>query len=177
MDAVGQHAGILRLTNNATLNITNGWLSVADKFEIATGCTNLLQLTGSLRVTNNLINNGTMRITGAASLTVGGSFTNNGLLDVITWSGSLPAGFVNTGTVLDRSLIRISSAKVNGLNFQATIQGYSGHNYQLQYRDDLTSGSRQDIGASIPGAGSLITLIHTGGNTNQQRHYRVAVNP
>lgn len=177
VDAVGQHAGILRLTNNAVLNITNGWLSLAGKLEIAAGCTVTLQSPGSLRVTNNLVNSGTLRLTGNASLYVGGSFTNTGTLDIMTWSGTLPAGFVNTGTVLGRSLIVVSSAKLNGANFEATIQGYAGHHYQLQFRDDLPAGAWTNTGPPVAGSGSLITLIHTGGATAPQRLYRVAVDP
>jgi hypothetical protein len=175
VDAAGQHAGILRLTNSATLNITNGWLKVADKLEIGAGCTNNVKLTGQLVVTNNLVNNGTLRLTGAAALTVGGILTNNGILDIMTWSGTLPAGFVNNGTVLDRSLVRVSSSQVSGSNFQVSIQGYPGHNYQLQYRDDLSGGAWQNVGAAVAGANALITFTHTSGATAQQRYYRVAV--
>lgn len=175
VDAVGQNAGILRLTNNATLNITNGWLKIADRLEIGAGCTNNVILTGQLVVTNNLVNNGVLRLTGSAALTVGGTFTNNGVLDLMTWSGSLPAGFVNTGTVLDRSLIRVDSVELNGSDFKVKIQGYRGHNYQLQYLDDLPGGSWANIGAPVAGADALITFTHTNGATAQRRLYRVAV--
>ena len=176
VDAVGQHAGTLRLTNTAALNITNGWLHIATQLEIGTGCATTVNSPGTL-TTSNLLNSGTLRLSGAAGLTVSGSFTNTGLLDLLTWSGTLPPGFVNTGTVLDRSLIRVSSSQLNGANFEAVIQGYAGHNFQLQYRDDLVGGAWQNIGAAVPGAGTPITLVHTGGATGQQRFYRVAVNP
>jgi hypothetical protein len=175
VDAVGQHAGTLRLTNNATLNITNGWLKIADQLEIGTNCTAAVILTGTLEVDTNLVNDGTLRLTGQASLNVPGSFTNNGLLDIMTWTGTLPAGFMNNGTVLDRSLIRVASATANGPDIQVTIQGYTGHNYQLQYRDSLLDGTWQNIGLSVAGANALITLTHTGGATAQQRFYRVVV--
>ena len=176
VDAVGQHAGTLRLTNNAALNITNGWLNVATRFENGTGCTSVVSTAGSL-IASNIVNKGTLRLTGAAALTVSGTFTNTGTLDVLTWSGTLPPGFVNTGTVLDRSLLKVSSPQLNGANFQAVIQGYAGHNFQLQYRDDLAGGTWQNTGAAVPGADVPITLVHTGGATGQQRFYRVAVNP
>lgn len=175
VDAVGQHAGILRLTNNATLNITNGWLKIADKLEIGAGCTAAVKLSGSLDVAGNLVNDGTLRLTGPASLNVSGSFTNHGLLDIMTWTGTLPAGFVNNGILLDRSLIRVASTAANGPDFQVTIQGYTGHNYQLQYRDSLLDGTWQNIGVPVAGANAPITLTHTGGATAQQRFYRVAV--
>lgn len=62
-------------------------------------------------------------------------------------------------------------------NFTATIQGYPGHNYQLQPCDDLTGGSWQYVGSSVAGVGAPINFTHSGGAAGQQRFYRVAVNP
>jgi hypothetical protein len=56
------------------------------------------------------------------------------------------------------------------------IQGYTGHSYQLQYRDSLSNGTWQNVGVSVAGANAPIVLTHTGGATAQQRFYRVAVN-
>jgi hypothetical protein len=59
VDAVGQHARILRLApdaaNNATLNITNGWLKVANTLEIATAGTATLNLSGGRLYVSNLV--------------------------------------------------------------------------------------------------------------------------
>lgn len=175
VDAVGQHAGTLRLTNNAALHITNGWLNVANQLDIGTNCT--VTASAGLRVTNSLVNRGTLRLTGNASLYAGGTFTNTGTLDVMTWSGSLPVGLVNLGTILDRSLIVVSAYGLSGTNFTATIQGYAGHNYQLQYRDELTSGAWQNVGAAVAGIGAPVVFTHIGGGVGGQRLYRVAVNP
>jgi hypothetical protein len=164
VDAVGQHAGTLRLTNNGVLNITNGWLKAAS-LDIGTGCTLAVQPAGTLRLTGP----------GSITLSAGGTFTNAGTLDIMTWSGTLPAGFVNTGTVLDRSLIRVDSVGVNGSDIQVKIQGYRGHNYQLQGRDDLSGAIWQNVGVSVAGADALITFTHTSGATAGQRFYRVAV--
>jgi hypothetical protein len=87
----------------------------------------------------------------------------------------LPAGFVNHGVVLDRSLIRVTSPAVAGPDFQLTIQGYAGHNYQLQYRDDLSAGMWQNVGALVAGANAPVTFTHAGGAAAAQRFYRVAV--
>jgi hypothetical protein len=174
VDAVGQRAGILRLTNNAILNITNGWLNVADRIDIAAGCTVAVQYSGSLRVTKNIVNNGTLRLTGSAGLTIGGSITNDGLLDAVTWSGALPT-IVNNGIVLDYSLVKVGSAGVDGTNVVVTIQGYTGHNYQLQCRDDLSGGAWTDIDFPVAGSDAPIVLTHIGGATAQKRFYRVAV--
>jgi hypothetical protein len=176
VDAVGQHAGILELAASATLNITNGWLNVADKMKIGAGCTVAVQFSGALKVTNSIINNGVLRLTGSAGLTAG-SITNNGLLDIMTWGGTLPPNFVNNGVVLDYSLVKVGSASMNGTNFIVTIQGYTGHNYQLQYRDDLVSDTWHDVGPAIPGNDAPINLSHTDGAGAQKRFYRVAVSP
>jgi len=165
VDAIGQHAGTLRLTNNATLDITNGWLE-ASSLHIGAGCTLAVRPVGTLRLTGS----------GSITLAPGATFTNAGTLDIMTWNGTLPPGFVNTGTVLDRSLIKIGSAQASGPNFQVTIQGYLGHNYQLQYRDELTGGTWQNLGASVAGANAPITFTHTNGATAQQRYYRMSVN-
>lgn len=175
VDAVGQNAGNLKVANNAALNITNGWLNIATRFENGTGCTSVVSSVGSL-VTSNLVNSGTLRLTGNAGLTVSGTFTNTGTLDVMTWSGTLPGGLVNTGSILNRSLIVISTCGLNGADFTATIQGYVGHSYQLQYRDDLANGSWLNVGASVAGTGAPINFTHSGGAMAQQRLYRIAVN-
>jgi len=177
VDAVGQHVGTLRLTNNATLNITNGWLSIASNLNISANSTLCVLSPGGLRVTNNLVNAGTLLLSGNAALTVGGTFTNTGTLDIMTWTGTLPAGFVNQGTVLDRSLITLSSFDVIGTNFSATIQGYLKHSYQLQSCDDLGSGSWQNVGSAIPGANAPINFTHTDGASANQRFYRIIVSP
>jgi hypothetical protein len=175
VDAVGQHAGILRLATNAALNITAGWLKVADSLVISTGCTATVQFSGRLEAGTNAMNAGTLRLKGGASFAVGGTFTNTGLLDIMTWTGTLPAAFTNTGTVLDRSLVRVTAAAVNGADFQATIQGYNGHTYQLQFRDEVTSGSWTNIGAAVAGTNAPVTLTHTSGAAATKRFYRIAV--
>ncbi|HMP83880.1 MAG TPA: hypothetical protein PKA41_14365, partial [Verrucomicrobiota bacterium] len=163
-----------RLINNASLNITNGWLKIATRFENGTGCTSVVRNGGSL-VASNLVNNGTLRLTGPAGLSVSGTFTNNGTLDLISWTGSLPPGFVNNGTILDRSELELISPALAGTNFNVTIYGHEGHAYRLQYRDSLSSGDWQNAGSSIAGSNANIEFTHTGGGSETQRHYRVAV--
>lgn len=76
---------------------------------------------------------------GSDSLTInnvkactGGSFvTNNGLLDLINGSSSLPSNFMNNGTVLDSSAVRVRHVGVTGTNFNVTIQSCLLHTYQL----------------------------------------------
>lgn len=175
VDAVGQHAGRLVLISNAVLEVTNGWLNVADRAEVGKDCTLVVAGRGRLNVATNLVNNGLMRLSGAAVLNILGAFTNSGVLDVMTWHGVLPPGFVNHGVVLDRGAIRIESARVAGNDFIVKIQGYSGHTYQLQYCDDLASGVWTTIGLPVTGANSMISLSHTNGTAAEKRFYRIAV--
>jgi len=177
VDAVGQQAGVLRLAAGAALGITNGWFGLANALEVGAGCTASVQASGGLRVTNSVVNDGTLRLTGTAGFTVGGRFTNNGRLDIMAWSGTLPPDFVNHGVVLDRNAVRVDSAAVSGEDFTLTIHGYAGHSYQLQYRNDLVNGVWEDIGSPVIGAETTISLTHSGGATISQRIYRVALDP
>jgi hypothetical protein len=164
IDAVGQHAGTLKLLSGATLNITNGWLK-ANSLDIGAGCA------------LNVASGGVLRLTGSGSIVLGpgATFTNAGMLDVISWNGTLPAGLVNTGTVLDRSSIRVDSARVNGQAFEVSLQGFRGHSYQLQVRDEPSIGAWQNVGVRVYGPDSLITLTDAGGVGGLQKYYRVAV--
>lgn len=177
VDAPGQHAGRLRLTDGAVLAITQGWLNVADALENDSGCTLTVRSTAHLRVTNNLENSGVLRLTGNAGLFVGGRFTNTGTLDLLTWSGTLPDGFANTDTVLDRSLLRLSGCRLSGGDVEVEMPGCPGHTYQLQYHDALPGADWQNAGPVIPGTGSPLKLRHAGGAMGAQRFYRVTVDP
>jgi hypothetical protein len=77
--------------------------------------------------------------------------------------------------VLDRGSIRLDSARVNGLDFQVNMQGYRGHGYQLQVRNDPASGVWQDVGERVCGTDAQITLTDVDGASGLQRFYRVAV--
>ena len=131
---------------------------------------------GVLGITGDFVNNGAAVFTGGAALQVGGTFTNNGFLDVMTGAQTLPANFINNGIVLDRSLLKVASIARTGANFTVTIQGYAGHTCQLQ-RADTLAGPWTNIGASQPGADSVLTFTDTGGATGAQRFYRILVSP
>jgi hypothetical protein len=164
IDAVGQHAGTLALQSDATLGITSGWLK-ANSLNIGAGCA------------LNVMPGGALRLAGVGSIILGAgaTFTNAGVLDVISWNGTLPAELVNSGTILDRSSIRIHSSNFNGQDFEVSIQGHRGHGYLLQICDHPASGVWQDVGSRVCGADEPITLIDGGGASGQQRFYRVAV--
>ena len=55
-------------------------------------------------IIGNLTNYGTVRVTGSDVLSVSGTFTNYGTLDLGTWGGTLPANFINQGTIISAPL-------------------------------------------------------------------------
>lgn len=83
------NGGILRVTGS--LNGTSS-LSVA--------ASAVFETSGPVHVAGAITNSGTLRISGSAPFTLTGSFTNTGLLDASAWTGTLPAGIINTGTII-----------------------------------------------------------------------------
>ena len=81
--------GVLRIT---------GRLANTSTLSIASGAT--FENVGSVSVNGNITNSGTLVLTGDASLLVTGTFTNYGVLDATVWSGTLPTGIVNYGSIL-----------------------------------------------------------------------------
>jgi len=125
---------------------------------VVTGNDHDATFAGSITGTGNLTNAGTLRLVGDATLGFSGKFINNGVLDVMTWNGTLPADFVNSGIVFDRSAVKISSCSMEGNALLITIHGYSGHSYQLQSSLNLQDGSWQNSGAPVPGNNEPITI-------------------
>ncbi|MBN1183798.1 MAG: T9SS type A sorting domain-containing protein [Bacteroidales bacterium] len=101
VDAIDQHAGILRLSNNSTLDIGCGWLDVVVRLEVETGCT-INQDTCSTLIAKYIINNGRYNLKGDAALTLADTFINNGVVDISLWNGTLPSVFINNGIVIDK---------------------------------------------------------------------------
>jgi hypothetical protein len=130
---------------------------------------------GTLTVTGNVTNCGVLRLLGNTPLDVSGAFDNSGTLDIMTWSGTLPPGFVNDGVLLDRGAIKVESCAVAGGDFNVTIMGYAGHTYQLQYSNGLSPATWTNVGAAQAGTGASLVLTQANGMAAGQRFYRVAV--
>ena len=94
----------------------------------------------------------------------------------MTWKGTLPAGFINNGIVLDHSNVRVNSFLKSGNSFTVKITGYTAHNYQLQRCDDL-SGPWQNMGSAQSGTGAELEFIDATGASQPRRFYRISVNP
>jgi hypothetical protein len=130
---------------------------------------------GTLAVSGDLANRGTLRVVNGATLEVTGSLTNYGLLDIMTGAQNLPANFVNHGTVLDSSHIRVTAVHKSGNSFSVTIQGYSGHNYQLMRTESLQSPWAPE---GSPQSGENAPLLFTDKRASGSRcFYRIAVSP
>jgi hypothetical protein len=172
-DAGGATQGVSSLSGgtNSILRMNGGQLN------IRAGGNAAATFAGVFTGSGAVINSGTLRLVGNATIPTDITLINNGLLDLMTWQGSLPAGFVNNGTVLDRSLVRVGAMAIEQPDTKITMQGYVGHTYQLQFRDDLTSGNWTDIGTPVAGADAPITFTHAGGGIGQRRFYRAVVVP
>jgi hypothetical protein len=126
-------------------------------------------------VTGNVTNHGVMRILNGAAIHVTGSFVNHGVLDIMTSPQTLPAGFINHGTILDSSLVRVDSALKDGETFTVTIHGFEGHGYRMEWAE-TPAGPWTPIGATQPGNGSPLEFTDTQAAANR-RFYRIGVSP
>jgi hypothetical protein len=132
---------------------------------------------GAFEGTGTVENHGTLRLVGNVAIPPDVALINHGLLDIMTWQGELPAGFVNQGTVLDRGKVKVDSVHAVGDDFKLSIHGYSGHGYRLQWTDDLASGVWHDAGEPVAGADVSIEFTDPEGGAEFRRFYRVAVSP
>ena len=169
LNGASQTVASLAVAPGATVKLNGGQLTIAGNAGSAV-------IQGSITGSGSLTNTGTLRLVGDASLAFTGSFTNTGVLDIMTWNGTLPAGFVNNGIVLDRSNVRVSSFLKSGNSFTVQITGFTGHNYQLQRSDDL-SGPWQNLGSAQPGAGADLNFTDPDGAGAPRRFYRITVSP
>ena len=136
---------------------------------------------GTLTVNGGVINNGTVRLLRGASLVVGsgGTFTNNSgaTLDIITGNISAPAGFYNNGAVIDSGAVKAKSVSLQGNNFTVTIDGYTGHTYQLQRSNSLVNANYGNLGSAKTGITGQVLSFADGASSGPQKFYRVQVDP
>ena len=106
----------------------------------------------------------------------GGTFTNNGTLDIMTGGFSAPAGFTNHGTVIDSGVVCITGVNVAGGVLTLSMNGYSGHSYQLQRSNSLTGTAFANLGSPQSGTTGS-TLTFTDSVSSAHGFYRVQVDP
>jgi len=130
----------------------------------------------NLVVTGNLTNTGLMQFTAGSGLQCSGTFTNSGILDVTTGLQTLPANFVNNGTVYDSSSVKVQDIQQFNSVIQFTLFTISGHNYQLQRTSSLASPSWTNVGSTIAGNDTSQTLTDSSA-AGSQSFYRILVTP
>lgn len=176
-------------TLNLTGTLTTGTLTIRSGGRLIGGGTinanvvneGLISVTGTtgFTVTGNLSNaaTGTIRATrGATFSQSGGTFTNAGLVDVIT------AGTVNLPT-LSGSTLNPNSIQGTAFTWSpgapATLKllVYEGHSYQLQRTLALATGSWENVGNPVEGTGSVFTFTDPTPPNAPQFFYRVVVDP
>lgn len=168
--------GSTTVTLDSLAGVAGSTVAFTDTNLVITGNDHTAVFAGSLTGNGSLTVNGTLRLVGDAALGFTGPFTNNGVLDLMTWNGTLPAGFVNNGIVLDRSNVKIDTFTRSGPSFTLSVTGYKGHSYQLQRSDEL-SGPWQDIGPAQTGDNASITFTDPAGASGNHGFYRVSVAP
>jgi hypothetical protein len=177
----GGTTGTLVITNN--LLVTGSQTLVfpggSATYDSLSNQGNLVLGSGTLHITGEATNGGVLRLSGNAVLEVSGTFTNTGVIDIINWSGTLPPGLINSGTILDRSSIKVLSSQASSTQFTLSVPSFAGHLYQLESKVDL-SGPWSPIGAPVPGTGSALNppaMQFSPPIDGPRRFYRVVVSP
>ena len=162
----------LRVRNNAVLSgcgTINGVVVVDAGGTVLADCSPLV-------FGQSVTNNGTMRAINGSVLEAYGALVNNGTIDLINGSTNFHGVFINNGTVLDASSVKISQASKSGQDFVVQILSVTGHTYQLQFTPSLTPTNWTNTGTSQSGTGGVLTFTDTGGATNvPARFYRMDV--
>lgn len=162
VQANGTLGGSGVITGNVTIN-SGGTLAVNSS---------------AFAIKGNVVNKGVVRFTGGAAPQITGSFTNMGVLDIMTGAQVLPANFVNTGVVLYSSAVQAKNIAINGGGVSVTIQSYTGHSYQLQRSSSLANPSWQNVGAAQAGStGAALTLTDPAGVSGSGGFYQIVVFP
>ena len=168
-------------TTQEVASLTGGSGSVVQlgggQLTIRAGDNSAATFAGSFSGNGTIFVDGVLRLVGGAMIPAGISITNRGTLDIMSWRGSLPAGSVNSGTILDRSMVRLDANRVADSDIRLTIHGYPGHTYQFQSNEGLQPEDWQNVGASLAGHDAPLTFNSSGGVTNRVRFYRVAIGP
>jgi hypothetical protein len=163
----------LRVRNHATLSGCAYILGGAVTVDV--GGTVLADCGGTQFFYSAVTNNGTIRAVNGSTVEAYGTLVNNGTIDVINGSLVLHGSFINKGTLLDASNVRISQVAVSGGDVTVRVPSATGHTYQLQWAPSLTPPTTWISGSAQPGSGGVLTFTDSGGTTNSERFYHVSV--
>ncbi len=120
---------------------------------------------------------GIIRATSGAVIDLQGAmpFQNDGLIDQISGTVLLPATVTGSGIFLDSTLVRVKTAIRAGNTVSVTIDGYSGHTYQLQRSLALNSDVFTNLGATQTGSTGTELTFTDATASGSQGFYRVLV--
>ncbi|HLX94877.1 MAG TPA: YDG domain-containing protein, partial [Verrucomicrobiae bacterium] len=129
---------------------------------------------------NGFVNGeGTNVLSGAPNLSTSAT-TNSlpGAYPITAGPGTLSAAnynftFVN-GTLTVVALPQLSGLVLNGSQFVFSWPTVTSQNYQLQYEDDLTTGTWISLGGFVPGTGNPI-IVTNNLSASSQRFFRVVI--
>lgn len=177
----GSSSGTLVVTSSLTVAVSETLVlpNQSATYQSLLNDGTLVMPEGTLHITGSATNHGLLRLSGNAVLDVTGTFTNTGTIDIINWAGTLPPGMINSGTVLDRSAIRVISTQASATHFTLGVPGYSGHLYQLETRTSFTD-PWLPLGPAQAGSGSASSpglLLFTPLIDGPRRFYHVVVSP
>lgn len=155
-----------------------GVAPVLPNLRIAPGATSMIEDEQTLF--GDVINEGTLILKGNTPLSYHGTFTNNGFLDLLTYSGEVPPEWLNQGNVLKpREGLAIREIELGDDTVTISIDSHAGHFYQLQTNADLDPQNWQSTGTPMEGLGTqgVPTTLQLSGPKPELPHrfYRVAV--
>ena len=130
-----------------------------------------------LTVQGSATNNGTLRATGQTRLLVSGTFLNNGVLDVLSAPGALPASLVNgpNGVVIDSTDLQVMDAAKSDQTFTITIHTFAGYGYQLQKSSSLLNPTWQNVAGQFRNGNGSDWTFTDANSIGGQLFYRVLV--
>lgn len=163
----------LRIRNAASLT---GCGTINGTVVVDAGGTVLIDCGGTLTLTGMVTNNGTMRAINGSVLESYGAVVNNGTIDVINGATNFHGVFINNGTVLDASRVRISGVSRSANDVVIQIPSFTNHAYQMQMTPALSPSSWTDSGTGQGGTGGVLTFTDPSGLTNKPgRFYHIEV--
>jgi fibronectin-binding autotransporter adhesin len=163
----------LRVRNNAAMT---GCGTINGIVVLDAGGTVLADCGSSLTFNGSVTNYGTLRAINGSILEAYGTVVNNGTIDAINGFTNFHGAFINNGTVLDASNVKISQASKSGQDLIVQVSSVTGHTYQLQFSPSMMPTNWASTGSPQSGTGGVLTFTDPGGATNfPARFYRVDV--
>jgi len=150
------HANLLQIRSDGLVMACGSLLTaVFNEGEWIADCN-----TGStLTISGEVTNWGAFRILGDTVLDMGSeTFTNHGLLDLMTSSGPAPSGLVDFGTTFTAETPPPVEIGMNGSSLRMEFFAPSGRRYQLEVSHTLEPDSWMSVGAPQDGTDANLAI-------------------